>query len=211
MWKRFRKETAVKPNPEEYEEKCELLDVLIVLFLLGYFDLRFADKTAFTFQPNVPYGWIRKGQQQGIPSRKGGNLNVFGLMNYLGELTTYQSTKPVNFQTVINWLDDFASTLKRMTIVVIDNVPWHVSKEIEDKIKEWEELGLFIFYLPPYSPHLNTIETLWRKMKHTWLKPKNYINKETLHEGVNCIFKNYNAGEYKIDFTVKLKCYDKFV
>jgi len=58
---------------------------------------------------------------------------------------------------------------------------------------------------------LNLIETLWRKMKHTWLKPKNYISKEILHSGVNNILKNYNKGEYKIDFTVKLKCYDNFV
>lgn len=173
--------------------------------------MRYADETAFSLQPNVPYGWIRKGEQRGIKSGKGGNLNVFGLMNILGELTSYQTTKSVNSQTVIEWLDDFASSLKRLTVVVIDNAPWHVSKVVEDKIEEWEELGLFIFYLPPYSPHLNLIETLWRKMKHTWLKPKNYISKESLHSGVNSILKNYNKGEYKIDFTVKLKCYDNFV
>ena len=178
---------------------------------IRYFDLRYADETAFSLQPNVPYGWIRKGEQRGIKSRKGGNLNVFGLMNISGELTTYQSTKSINSQTIIEWLDDYASTLKRLTVVVIDNAPWHVSKTVEDKIKEWEELGLFIFYLPPYSPHLNLIETLWRKMKHTWLKPKNYNSKESLHSAVDNILKNYNKDEYKIDFTVKLKCYDNFV
>jgi hypothetical protein len=164
MWKRFRKETPKKPDPEEYEEKCKQLDRLIIMFLLGYFDLRYADETTFSLQPNIPYGWIRKGEQRGIKSRKGGNLKVFGLMNILGELTTYQTTKSVNYQTVIEWLDDFASTLKRLTVVVIEDAPWPVSKAVEDKIKEWKELGLFIFYLPSYSPPLNLIETLWRKM-----------------------------------------------
>ena len=211
MWKRFRKETAKKPDPEKYEEKCEQLDMLVVLFLLGYLDLRYGDETAFSLQPNVPYGWIRKGQQRGIPSRKGGNLNVFGLMNLSGELTTYQNTAVVNSQTIIDWIDDFASTIKRLTVIVLDNASWHISKAVEDKIKAWEDKGLFIFYLPTYSPHLNLIETLWRKMKHEWLKSENYLNKEALHQAVNHILKNYNNDEFNIDFTIKLKCYDKFV
>jgi hypothetical protein len=115
------------------------------MFLLGHFDLRYADETAFYLQLNVPYSWIRKGEQRGIKSRKGGNLNVFELMNILGELTTYQTTKSVNSQTVIEWLDDFTSSLKRLTVVVIDNAPWPVPTVVEDKIKEWEEMGFFIY------------------------------------------------------------------
>ena len=29
----------------------------------------------------------------------------------------------------------------------------------------WEKRGLFLFYIPPYSPHPNVVETLWRIMK----------------------------------------------
>jgi transposase len=29
----------------------------------------------------------------------------------------------------------------------------------------WQERGLLLFYLPPYSPHLNIAEVLWRKLK----------------------------------------------
>jgi len=205
-WKRFRKECPKKPDPEEYKEKCSILNKLTMLFLLGHLDLRYADETAFTLQPNVPYGWIRKGEQVGIPSRKGGNLNVFGLMNLQGELTSYQTTQSVNSQTIIEWLDDFAKTITKMTVVVLDNAPWHVSKVVDDKLKEWEEKGLFIFHLPPYSPHLNLIEILWRKMKLEWLKPENYQSKEALHFGINEILTNYNNEEFKINFDVKQKC-----
>ncbi len=177
-----------------------------MLFLLGYIDLRYGDETAFTLQPNVPYGWIRKGEQRGILSRKGGNLNVFGLMNLQGELTSYQTTQSVNSQTLIDWLDDFAADIKKMTVVVLDNAPWHTSKSIDDKLKQWEEKGLFIFHLPPYSPHLNLIEILWRKMKLEWLKPEHYLSKDTLHQGINDILENYNNGEFKINFNVKKKC-----
>lgn len=177
----------------------------MLLFLGGYIDLRFADETAFSLRPNIPYGWIKKGEQRGISSQKGGNLNVFGLMNLIGELTSYQSTQSVNSQTIIEWLNDFASTLKKATFVVLDNAPWHVSAAIKEQIKDWEEQGLYIFHLPPYSPHLNPIETLWRKMKLEWLEPADFQSKETLHSAVNNILKNYNNEDFDIDFEVKLR------
>jgi len=32
-------------------------------------------------------------------------------------------------------------------------------------IKLWQNRGLYIFYLPSYSPHLNIIERLWKEMR----------------------------------------------
>ena len=46
----------------------------------------------------------------------------------------------------------------------------------------WEERGLFLFYLPPYSPHLNIAEVLWRKLKYEWLQPRDYADAHTLFE-----------------------------
>jgi transposase len=205
-WKRFRRVCPKKPDPAEFEKKCKTLNTLILLFLSGHIDLRYGDETAFTLQPNIPYGWIKEGEQKGIPSRKGGNLNVFGLMNLQGELTTYQTTQSVNSQTVIDWLDDFVSTIKKVTVVILDNAPWHTSQSVGNKITEWENKGMFIFRLPTYSPHLNLIETLWRKMKLEWIKPQAYENKQTLHDAINNILTNYNNDEFNIDFTLNLSC-----
>ncbi len=44
----------------------------------------------------------------------------------------------------------------------------------------WQERGLFLFYLPVYSPHLNLAETLWRHLKHLWLTPHDYLHEQTL-------------------------------
>ena len=152
----------------------------------------------------MPYGWIRKGEQRGIPSKKGGNLNVFGLLNLLGELSTYQTTGSINSKVIIECIDDFSKDLKKTTIIVLDNAPWHLSNEVKQKIEEWEKQGLFIFYLPPYSPHLNIIETLWRKIKLEWLEPEDFESKEKLHEAINNILKNYNNDEFKINFSINL-------
>jgi len=37
-----------------------------------------------------------------------------------------------------------------------------------------------IFYLPPYSRHLNLVETLWRKLKYEWLEAGDYATTEGL-------------------------------
>jgi transposase len=88
--------------------------------------------------------------------------------------------------------------------VIIDNAPWHTAQSVEDKISEWEDKGMFIFRLPTYSPHLNLIETLWRKMKLEWLKPDAYESKEELHQAINNILVNYNNDEFNIDFTINM-------
>ena len=56
-----------------------------------------------------------------------------------------------------------------MTIVVIDNASSHTSKRFEACCEEWEERGLFLYFLPPHCPELNFIEILWRMMKYHWL------------------------------------------
>lgn len=49
-------------------------------------------------------------------------------MNLAGNLTTYQSTGSVDSQQVIEWLDDFASTMEKQTVVVLDNASWHTGE-----------------------------------------------------------------------------------
>lgn len=48
---------------------------------------------------------------------------------------------------------------------MLDNASIHKAKIIQQQLKFWAKRGLHIFYIPPYSPHLNIAETLWRKIK----------------------------------------------
>jgi transposase len=47
-------------------------------------------------------------------------------------------------------------------IIVIDNFASHRSKLVRDKARE---LGVYLVYLPPYSPDLNPIEFIWKSIK----------------------------------------------
>jgi transposase len=47
---------------------------------------------------------------------------------------------------------------KKPIIVPIDNAPIHTSDEFINGIERWQAMGLFLYFLPPYSPQLNKIE-----------------------------------------------------
>ena len=54
-------------------------------------------------------------------------------------------------------------------------------------------------YLPTYSPELNLIEILWRKIKYEWLPLNCYVNYQTLKKAVLEILKNFGS-KHRITF-----------
>jgi transposase len=51
------------------------------------------------------------------------------------------------------------------TIIVLDNYSIHKSHQVRAKEREWQSLGLYLFFLPTYSPELNLIEGEWHQIK----------------------------------------------
>jgi len=84
---------------------------------------------------------------------------------------------------VSDWLDQFSHGITKPTVIVLDNAPVHQG-EFKKRRAAWEAKGLYIFFLPAYSPHLNLAETLWRKLKYEWLQAGDYADKETLCHAV---------------------------
>lgn len=96
----------------------------------------------------------------------------------------------INATFIQNYLDDFSQHLTKFTVIVMDNASIHHAKTIQDRLPIWQERGLFITYLPPYSPHLNIIERLWKEVKQAWLRPVDYFSFDTLRYAVNRVFAN---------------------
>jgi transposase len=60
--------------------------------------------------------------------------------------------------------------------IFLDNAAYNRSYEVQERARE---LGIILYYLPPYSPNLNLIERLWKFMKKKLVKNRYY---ETLDE-----------------------------
>ena len=182
-------------------EKIERMKLLWSLQDQGHIDLFFSDESGFQLVPNLPYGWQAKGHYVRMLPRKGKNLSVFGLLSSNNRLICYPTEQATNASFIIQCLDDFVGKIKKPTVVIMDNAPIHRAKKMMDKRKEWEDKDLFIFFLPKYCPHLNRIETLWRKVKYEWLKPKDYKSWLTFTKAVKNILASFGSEQYNIKFS----------
>ena len=188
-----------KRNQEEFERKQQQIESLKALETIGYIDLYFGDESHFGLTPNVPYAWQTKHKPILLPAAKGKFLNVVGLMNRKNDLFFEVNETTFNTDKIICLMDRFAEQIVKKTVVVLDNSPIHRSKKFMAKIKRWEEDDLLIYFLAPYSPELNLIEILWRRIKYNWLSFDAYLCFQNLKERLENILQNIGL-KYDIIF-----------
>lgn len=120
-----------------------------------------------------------------IYTEKGYKINVFGLIGRTNQCHWTSTQQNIDSQFVVDHLDDLSFKIKKHTVVVLDNASVHQSKLLKQLLPIWQKRGLFLFFLPTYSPHLNIAETMWRKLKLEWLIPEDYLEKDQLFYAVN--------------------------
>jgi transposase len=151
----------------------------------GKIDLYYGDETHVCSEGYVSYGWQFPDEEVCILSEKAYKLNCFGFINRQNQCRWKITESNIDAQFVMEYLEDFSFQISKKTFVVPDNARVHKAKTIQERIPYWRKRGLYIFFLPPYSPHLNIAETIWRKMKKEWLNPEDYLYKDTLFYAVN--------------------------
>jgi len=97
----------------------------------------------------------------------------------------FTTTERMTADRIVSFLDDFSFPIRKDTFVVLDNATVYRNRWIKELRSVWEKRGLFIFFLPPYSPHLNIADTLWRVLKGKWIRPQDYVNTDTLFYATN--------------------------
>lgn len=172
------------PPAEVYQLKRELLGSLERLSESGAVDLYYGDEAGVALEPNVPYGWQFSDEEVSMPSERGAGINCFGLFMRSNKSWTATSEKTIDAAFVVEQLERFSFSLSRVTVVVLDNARIHTGRKMDERIEGWQRRGLFVFYLPTYSPHLNIAETLWRKLKYEWLSAADYESKGHLQYAV---------------------------
>lgn len=163
-----------RPTAEIYQLKKEVLGKYEDLAKTGLIDLYYGDESGVNLEPNVPYGWQFRDEEVGMPSEKGKGINCFGLFTRANSSWVGLSEAAITGSFVMEQLERFSFSIRKLTVVVLDNARIHSSPPIRERIPVWQRRGLFIFYLPTYSPHLNIAETVWRKLKYEWLSAEDY-------------------------------------
>lgn len=140
----------------------------------GLIDLYYGDESRVSLDPCVPYGWQFAGEDVFMPAAKGAGLNCFALLSRSNDLLCETTRQRITSQFIIEQLERLSFSIRKLTVVVLDNARVHTSQQVQERRPFWQQRGLFSCYLPPYSPHLNLAETLWRKLKYEWLQPADY-------------------------------------
>ncbi len=115
------------------------------------------------------------------------------------DLYYYETQQSVKVADIVLFFSNFCQQITQPTVVVLDNASCHRSAEVQAHLAEWEEHGLRLFFLPPYSPELNRIEVLWRCCKHHWLSLAAYTSFHRLQDELQKIL-NKVGNECKINF-----------
>jgi transposase len=198
-WKRVRKSLKSLRDPDAFAKAKRELEALQHQEDQGQLALYYFDESGFALDPTIPYAWQEPNSIIELPARKSGRINVLGFMNRHNDLHPFMFEGPIHTSMVIACFDTFCHTLTKKTVVVIDNASIHTSEEFADRLPYWKKKGLMIKYLPPYSPELNLIEILWRRIKYTWLPFSAYECLNALSEALETILSRVGS-EYQITF-----------
>ncbi|WP_242056767.1 MULTISPECIES: transposase [Oscillatoriales] len=147
----------------------------------GIIRLKYADESGFERTSNIGYSYIRRGEQQHIhqPRRRGKRLSALGFLQpkksfeYGLVVGGFNSERYVK---LMDWQAEKAAThlekTGQITVIIQDGASFHQSKSVKQHWQRWQSMGLYLFFLPPYSPQMNRIEDEWLHLKRDELSSR---------------------------------------
>ena len=199
----FRRARRVPPKAPPEAHQARVKRALVRLHRLedaGHCQVLYGDESGFCLSPVVPYLWQKKGKTVGLPAKSHSRrLSVFGLLSRQGGLHSFPTQERITAQFVVDSIEAVLPRLSRPTVLVLDNATVHRSQLVRAKRREWKQKGLRLLFLPPYCPHLNLIETLWRQVKYHWLAPAAYQTFGALCQSVTDILAQVGM-KYRLSF-----------
>jgi transposase len=198
-WKRMRKSHKSKRDETLFQQAQAEIEDLKAQDEAGEIELVYFDETGFSLTPVVPYAWQPIGQTLEIPASYSRRLNVMGFFSQNHTFHSCTVEGRVDSERVINCFDQFAQTLTKTTVVLIDNAPTHTSHKFKARLAEWASQGLIVKYLPTYSAELNLIEIVWRFIKYQWLPLAAYLSFKSLKDAVQDVLDGIGS-KYCITF-----------
>jgi hypothetical protein len=142
--------------------------------IAGLICLKYLDESGFCLWSPVSYSYVKKGEQKHLEQtrRRGKRLSILGLWEPLISFEyglTLGSFTAESYIKLMNWQAQQAEVRLaesgRITVVVQDNGSLHTSKQVQAQYSQWEEQGLYLFFLPKYCSQMNLIEPEWHQLK----------------------------------------------
>ena len=125
----------------------------------------FMDAVHPQHNPVIACGWIKRGEDQQVPSNTGRRrVNINGAIDLerLEPVVRFDDT--INAESTIALFEQLEqlNLLATWIYVICDNARYYRSKAVQEYLKTSR---IKLVFLPPYAPNLNLIERLWKFFK----------------------------------------------
>src|SRR6516165_8558057 len=184
-----------KQDPAKAERAGRVLNNLKAKAAAGELTLYYLDECGFSPTLPVGYSWSLPGQRKLIryeaPQRR--RVNAMAAYRPYG-----RSPRLEVFTAERTWdsydLLGFLRALPRSNVprvVALDNASIHTSQVIRQARRGLAAAGIYLYFLPPYSPELNQIEPVFRQVKYQEIPQRSHTSRAALRAAVDTGFDGY--------------------
>lgn len=153
----------------------------------------FVDAVHPQHNPIMGYGWIKRGQEQTIPSNTGRQrLNINCAINIATLSAEMRFDDTINAASTIALFQQLeaANPTASRIIVICDNARYYKAKLVSAYL---ENSRIDVVSLPPYCPNLNLIERLWKFFKRQVLHNQYYETFEKFKDACKEFFAEFDV------------------
>ena len=136
------------------------------------------------FSPSLPtgYSWCLPNQRKRVKYEYPQGRRVNALATYeplapIPGLDALPFGRTLTSDDLLAYLRDRLPAASAPRVVVLDNAGIHASKVVEAARPGLAKLGIYLYYLPAYSPELNRIEPVFKQVKHHGMPTRSYTAK----------------------------------
>jgi transposase len=150
--------------------------------------LLFGDEASFAQWGSLSYTWAPRGHQPTVKtSGKRKAYKVFGLIEYFSGCFFYKAhTGRFNSESYAAFFLEVLAQTKLHIILIQDGAKYHTSQAMRQFFAAHQD-RLTMFQLPAYSPDVNPIEYLWKKVKKEATHLKYFPEFVTLMQEVDTV------------------------
>jgi transposase len=146
---------------------------MFILSLVAGFPIVYVDETGVQKFCQKETGWAVRGQKIHAtkPGKRFRRTNIIGgLLNgkHIAVRSYENRTNSAFFEDWFEW--DLLGVLPKNAVIIMDNASFHRKPELRKIVDRY---GVFLLFLPPYSPDLNPIEHSWANFKKWFSKNSN--------------------------------------
>ncbi len=192
---------SISHKADEEEQKNwleEKFPEIITKSLREGSSILFQDESTFRQWSRTSKSWGKKGEKLIAKVNMSSNYQkVFGAIDFHNGNFYYQIGEQINADGFISFMEKLISIYCKKIILIIDNGPAHTNYKVSRFLALNKE-HIELYRLPKYSPKLNPIEKLWKKIKKDFMHNRFFETKKKFKDKLEEGLISYSSNHQKV-------------